>query len=534
MTAIAPNTVIRFGQVNLPKDMSDTLYFANETEQREYFQAFLTTLYTKFTYQREHRNYVKIEISSEQDADEWDYMMFQNTSYGDKWFYAFVVETEWINNLTVKVYYEIDYIQTYLFNYEEQASWIERTHTKTDEIGDNIIPEQLELGEYIFNTPNPNTPTWDLATDPVLVLMVTDSHGTIVDNMYVGGKIYALPCSEGDEQYIESIINQYTVDQDLIAAYIVPEILTSFYEFDVSDDGRITGNTTDSVIELAVPNVSTNDTLGGYRPSNNKLYTYPYNFMYVTDNNNNEMRLRYEFFTPDNNNKLWVLMKGTLLNPPMLDIYPDPSKYKMGGNVSIYKGEGVHAENIAIAGFPQAPFNYDAYTQWQGRSMIPNILKTGAALAGGALVGYFTGGTGASIGAAAGISAVSTVSSLLSQGYQAKAEGGISNGSFSTSSSPITTRIYNIVCCRASITPQFAQMIDNYFTMFGYAINAIDVPSRNTRTRFTYIKTVGCVVKGNLPTNAKNIIQQRYNNGIRFWADHENIGNYSADNPPLL
>jgi len=533
MTAIAPNTVIRFGQVNLPKDMSDTFYFANETQQREYFQAFLTTVYTKFTYQREHRNYVKIEINSEQDADEWDYMMFQNTTYGNKWFYAFVTETEWINNLTVKIYYEIDYIQTYLFNYEEQSTWIERTHTRTDEIGDNIIPETFDLGEYVFNNPNRNTPNWDLATDPVLILMVTDSHGTIVDNMYIGGKLYALPCSEGDEQYIESIISQYTIDQDLIAAYIVPEMLTMFYEFDPSDDGRVIGNSEDSVIELALPNVSDNDTLDGYRPTNNKLYTYPYNFIYVTDNNNNEMILRYEFYTADANNKLWILMKGTILNPPTLNIYPDPAKYKKGGNVSIYRGEGVHVENIAIAGFPQAAFNYDAYAQWQGRSMVPNIIKTGAALVGGAVVGYFTGGTGASIGAAAGASAVSVASSLLSQGYSAKAEGGISKGTFSTGSSPITTRIYNVTACRASITSQYAEMIDNYFTMFGYAIKKLDVPSRYARTRFTYIKTVGCIIKGDLPTTAKKIIQDRYDNGIRFWADRENIGNYAADNPPL-
>ena len=74
-------------------------------------------------------------------------------------------------------------------------------------------------------------------------------------------------------------------------------------------------------------------------------------------------------------------------------------------------------------------------------------------------------------------------------------------------------------------------MIDDYFTMFGYAMKKLDIPSRKNRTRFTYVKTVGCIVTGSLPAGAKKIIQDCYNNGIRFWADYENYGSYENNQP---
>ena len=76
-------------------------------------------------------------------------------------------------------------------------------------------------------------------------------------------------------------------------------------------------------------------------------------------------------------------------------------------------------------------------------------------------------------------------------------------------------------------------MIDNYFTMFGYAQNKIMTPSKKVRTRFTYIKTVDAIVYGELPNNAKNAITALYNRGIRFWADKTNFRNYSLANNTL-
>lgn len=519
MTAIAPNTVIKFGTTYLPSDYTDTYHFDSLQDQLSYMNDNLVHVYTKFTYQREHRNFVKIEINSEQDADKWDYMMFQNTSYGNKWFFAFVTETEWINNLTVKIYYEIDYIQTYYFEYHELQCFIERTHTDTDNIGDNIIPENFETGEYIFNE------TGELLdlTSTHVIFIENGTNGRFIDGMYTGGKMYAFRCNNDNLSAIQTFLSQHTQSNSLSAAYFVPSVLLTQYT--INDDHEITGYTRGLPYYASIPDISQNTYIDTYQPKNKKLLTYPYNFIFVTDNNSNNLILRYEFFngTPE------IMLKGTWTLPTFLEITPSPHKYKNGGGEAVY-GRGLTFEKITLTGFPMMAWSYDAYNTWASRSLTPNIIKAIGAGVGGAIVGAVTGGTGAAIGAGVGSSAVSLVSNSLSEGYKASIDSDIAKGSFNNSTSPIATT-YILHRARVSINRQYAKLIDDYFTMFGYAMKRIDIPSRKNRTRFTYVKTIGCIVTGNLPSGAKRKIEDCYNNGIRFWADYENYGSYENNQP---
>ena len=38
-------------------------------------------------------------------------MMFQNSAYGDKWFYAFITSVEYVNDVTSNISFEIDVMQ---------------------------------------------------------------------------------------------------------------------------------------------------------------------------------------------------------------------------------------------------------------------------------------------------------------------------------------------------------------------------------------------------------------------------------------
>ena len=90
------------------------------------------------------------------------------------------------------------------------------------------------------------------------------------------------------------------------------------------------------------------------------------------------------------------------------------------------------------------------------------------------------------------------------------------------------------------IRREYAEIIDNYFTMFGYRVNKKSVPSRRNRDRFTYVKTMDCVITGDLPAQIKNQIQAIYNNGSTFWyldgtPGHiiNDVGFYVGDNNPI-
>ena len=73
----------------------------------------------------------------------------------------------------------------------------------------------------------------------------------------------------------------------------------------------------------------------------------------------------------------------------------------------------------------------------------------------------------------------------------------------------------------------------------------MQVKELNIRTRgflnrphWNYIKTANCIIhaasgKG-LPQDAENEISTIFNNGITFWMNASEVGNYSLDNSPAM
>ena len=82
------------------------------------------------------------------------------------------------------------------------------------------------------------------------------------------------------------------------------------------------------------------------------------------------------------------------------------------------------------------------------------------------------------------------------------------------------------------ITKNYGMMLDSYFDMFGYAIKQHGVPNMNARPNWTFVKTIGCNVGGAIPADDASVIEAIFDNGIRFWKNHNNIGNYSLNNAP--
>lgn len=81
-----------------------------------------------------------------------------------------------------------------------------------------------------------------------------------------------------------------------------------------------------------------------------------------------------------------------------------------------------------------------------------------------------------------------------------------------------------------SCTAEYARMIDDFFTMFGYVTKRNKIPNRNVRPHWTYTKTMGCTVTGSVPAPDMNKICSIYDNGITFWKKGSEVGNYSLDN----
>ena len=113
---IEPNTVIKILK-DCPLDNSydHTIFFTSASDQLSFFNEHTKYALDKQSYQRVKRGYMRVSIQAENLYD-CNYLMFQNTSFGTKWFYAFIKSVEYINNVTSEIEFEIDVMQTWFFD----------------------------------------------------------------------------------------------------------------------------------------------------------------------------------------------------------------------------------------------------------------------------------------------------------------------------------------------------------------------------------------------------------------------------------
>lgn len=91
----------------------------------------------------------------------------------------------------------------------------------------------------------------------------------------------------------------------------------------------------------------------------------------------------------------------------------------------------------------------------------------------------------------------------------------------------------NVYFTQYGVRADFAERIDDYFTMYGYAQNKIGVPNRHARAKWTYIKTANCRADGEVPEEYMGQIRRAFDNGITFWSTSATVGDYSGTNSTL-
>ena len=242
-----------------------------------------------------------------------------------------------------------------------------------------------------------------------------------------------------------------------------------------------------------------------------KLYTYPYNFFQVNTPDGNCMPVRYEFF---DNKTPYFAIDTCIMQPVQIKI--TPMYYKNSATETNHK---LTTESMTLTGYPLCGWSYDSYTAWQAMNTVPMIVNAGISLAGNAAGGNMGG-------------IVGTVGNAFSESYRAKKAEGVPQGSFASGNVDFAKQMMQFYGGRKHITEEIAKSIDGFFTMFGYRVNRLGMPSLNNRPHYTYVKTMGCAVKGMCPADAGKKIAQIFDSGITFWINESEVGNYSLDNSP--
>jgi len=140
--------------VPFSNDYKHTRWFDDETEQLTYFnsRSLVHKMIEATFIENNGKAYVSVDASIDSLRDA-SYMRFRNTGYSNKWFYAFITKLERKNRSVTYVYFEIDVLQTWLFQINIRPSFIVREHCQLwDENGAPIIntaDEGLDYGlEY--------------------------------------------------------------------------------------------------------------------------------------------------------------------------------------------------------------------------------------------------------------------------------------------------------------------------------------------------------------------------------------------------
>ena len=544
MTYIAPNTIVKLLR-DCPLDNSyqHSIFFDTPTDQYNYFNGLVKSGYefTAQSYQRVNRNVIRLQCKADLILD-CNYMMFQNASHLNHWFYAFIMAIDYINENVAEISYEIDVLQTWYFQYNRLQCMIERTHVFDDTIGANIVPENIETGEYVAqHYVNLNT------AQLCVVLAIADASdvGHQYDYIFSGCKLFVYETN--NTSGIAQKLNEYLHDPNaVVSMYMIP-----FFAVDYTiPPDHILPQTAFSFESAANP-ITSYTSISGYTPHNKKLFTYPYTFYHIDNGSGGELNLRYEFFK-DKTPRFWI---ETTLTQPVQTVLR-PLGYKNVQYEPLSK-PAYRAESISLDNYPICSWSFDAYQAWIAQNAVPIMINTGAqaasmliggATATGVLNAMYADATGRRFlhgqrEAAAqdvkqtgnmGNFAFQNAASLLSQGYKASIAADICKGSAYNGNVDCAHDHHAFWGGRFGVTYEMARCIDSFFDVYGYAINKVGYPSINNRKHYTYIKTNGCKITGYLPTEDIRKIESIYDNGVTFWRNGAEVANYywAYDNTP--
>ena len=499
-------------------DYENELTFASRQAQYDYFYNLPKLECENATYQRKDE-VVRFPTNENtnitfEDLLEYNYCMYQNNAFDNKWFYAFVKKVTFDNPGMSYVELETDVFQTWYFDITFKNSFIEREHVNNDSVGLHTIPEGLETGEYIINEKDS-----EIFNETCFLMNISETVNgekllaTNVNGIWMAGGFYAFD----NITNMVSVISGYSKEDVIKGIWIVPKFLL------VTDSYNTRWNGYASPVHYT-KNVSKQTTLNGYNPINKKLLCYPYNYLLETNNNGSSTILYYEKF---NSNECVFSIGGCATIGCSIISIPQN-----------YKGNNPNETEMLIAGkFPTCNWSEDAYTNW----LTLNGVNIGGMTLNATEAGYAYGGLTTALGLASimagnpyGVGSVFTgvgaIMNTMQENYRHSLipdsfKGNINGGDYLTASNRNGFYFYKM-----SITMEYAKIIDKYFSMYGYKVNDVKTPNITGRTNWNYVKTIGCNIIGDIPQDDMQKIKDIFNNGVTLWHNPNTFLDYSQSN----
>ena len=529
-------TEVRLLSVPLENDYKHTLYFFDRDTQAEYFTSKTVFVETELSYQRKD-GFIRFPKHYD-ELEGVNYVMYRNEPYSTKWKYAFITSKKYVQDDRTDIYIETDVMQTYSHDYLLKPSFVEREHVDDDTKGKHTLPENLETGEYICSYVDQIT---DLS-GCVYIVGVTElcpqestgewmSGGYRYNGIYSGIIYVAFPTTHlNDMSKFISYYAQEGKTDAIKSLFMYPEEMLTLNKAEFFPDGTEANSmelhlvvasekpeTLPKALLYVIPEIEGGD----YTIKNNKLYTYPYNYLLVSNNNGASAIYQYEHFADSMG--------------PMFEVYGCISP---GGSIRLvpkdYKGVDYNnEEGLNLGKYPICNWTSDEYTNWLTQNSLNIGLNLAAGLGqivAGVGVAVGSGGLGTAVGGGQVVGGVSTIANQLAQIHQMamtppQSQGNINCGDVITATNTNTFFFYQM-----RIKDEYVKIIDGYFNMFGYKVNTVKTPLEDHRENYWYTKTIDVSIDGAIPMEDMQKIKNCYNNGITFWRNPNKIGDYSVSN----
>lgn len=534
MAVIEPNSEIYLLKSPIELDNDNQLNFSSATAQHNYFNGLTKRTLVNATFQRKD-GYIRWPESMENILD-YNYCMYRNKNHGNKWFYAFITKMEYASNDSTNVYIKTDVWQTWQFDITFRRCFVDREHVNDDTFGKHTVPEGLETGDFVCNG-QPSKYIYAKANDdqlaPVVLFQVTKTNLSNEGNTYSfpsatlsvhngipqGCACFGIRLNAANTGRIHSICGIYDAfgaGDAIVSISLVPySIIGWTSQNDSAGNPVLVPNDSWSATANIIPEITRNSTIDGYTPKNNKLFIGDYNYLYLSNNAGGDIVYKWEDFDSGN---IDLAVASALEQGGSVKIYPQNS---LKSSSSI--GDG-WTEGLVGAKLPAISWTSDYYLNWQAVNGSNIEVQTGIQAV------KFGISAIAQNGAMNILDFASDVANTMQKVKEAQmtppqAKGNVASGdiTFSQQESGFTWR-------KMSIRAEYARMIDDYFTMFGYKTNRLKVPNINGRANWNYVKTKGCNIIGDIPQDDMQEIKTMFNRGVTIWHHANTFLDYSQSN----
>lgn len=298
-----------------------------------------------------------------------------------------------------------------------------------------------------------------------------------------------------------------------------------------------------------------------YSVRNNKLLTYPYCYMEGKNTQGDTVEFKYELFnqTFGKNFNVYCVFSA---NPQIICV---PTGYGLSDNVGSLNGILNFDKALVIKDVPKCAFATNDFAA----KLVQSTISMGITA-----VGYAVGGAvgGALAGAETpvpehnelehyGLSQKAAIRQMGREQYRdeelayreemkdrnAKIQNGrklggavaaiglnaFKNGkavNFGSGNASLVTDTFGFLFSEIRIKKEYARIIDEFFDMYGYAQSRVMRPNIHARVKWTYVKTTNCTISGSIPNDDAGKINEIFNNGITFWVNGSEVGDYSLAN----